>query len=51
MPFVSKAQRRWMYKNHPKMAKEWESKTHGPLPDRKGGLSIDERIARATKSK
>lgn len=27
MPFVSKAQRKWMYSNKPKMAKEWESKT------------------------
>ncbi len=27
MPFVSQKQRAWMYKNKPKMAKEWESKT------------------------
>ena len=27
MPFVSQAQRRWMYENKPEMAKEWESKT------------------------
>ena len=34
MPFVSKAQRRWMYANKPKMAKEWESKTKGKkLPE------------------
>ena len=27
MPFKSKAQRRWMYANHPEMAKEWEEHT------------------------
>lgn len=27
MPFVSEAQRRWMYKNKPEMAKEWEAVT------------------------
>ena len=27
MPFKSQAQRRWMYKNKPNMAKEWESET------------------------
>lgn len=27
MPFKSKAQRRWMYANHPKMAKEWNEHT------------------------
>ena len=27
MPFKSKAQRRWMYKNLPEMAKRWESET------------------------
>lgn len=26
-PFVSEAQRRWMYANDPEMAKEWEAKT------------------------
>jgi SPP1 gp7 family putative phage head morphogenesis protein len=38
VPFESEAQRRWMYANHPEMAKEWES--HTPkgksLPRRKG---------------
>ena len=24
MPFKSQAQRRWMYKNYPEMAKRWE---------------------------
>lgn len=37
-PFVSEAQRRWMYSQHPEMAKEWES--HTPkgtkLPRKKG---------------
>ncbi len=27
MPFKSQAQRRWMYKNLPEMAKEWEKST------------------------
>ena len=27
MPFKSKAQRSWMHKTHPKMAKRWESHT------------------------
>lgn len=31
MPFKSEAQRRWMYKNKPDMAKRWETET----PDKK----------------
>lgn len=27
MPFKSEAQRRWMYANHPAMAKRWEKET------------------------
>lgn len=27
MPFKSQAQRKWMYANHPEMAKEWEKET------------------------
>ena len=27
MPFKSKAQKKWMYKNKPKMAKSWAKKT------------------------
>lgn len=27
MPFQSKRQARWMFKHHPKMAKEWAKKT------------------------
>ena len=27
MPFKSKKQRAWMYKNKPKMAKKWEKET------------------------
>ena len=27
MPFVSQAQRKWMYANKPKMAKRWEKHT------------------------
>ena len=37
MPFKSESQRRWMYKNKPKMAKRWESETSkGSLPERIG---------------
>lgn len=33
MPFVSQAQRGFMYAKHPKLAKEFEAKTpSGPLP-------------------
>ena len=48
MPFVSKSQRRWMYANKPEMAKEWESKTHGNLPNKVNGGNIEARIKRAT---
>lgn len=36
MPFVSKMQARWMFANHPKMAKEFASKTSNikSLPER-----------------
>lgn len=33
MPFKSQAQRSWMYANHPRMAKRWQSETPAkPLP-------------------
>ena len=32
MPFRSRAQRGWMWANHPEMAKRWEAET----PDQKG---------------
>jgi hypothetical protein len=36
MPFQSKAQQRWMFANHPDMAKEWAEKTDfSKLPDKK----------------
>lgn len=37
MPFKSKAQRRWMYANKPKMAKRWSKHTRkgAKLPARK----------------
>jgi hypothetical protein len=37
MPFKSKAQAKWMFKNKPKMAKEWakETKSIKSLPKRK----------------
>ena len=35
MPFKSQAQRAWMYKNKPEMAKRWSKETPpGPLPTR-----------------
>jgi hypothetical protein len=36
-PFVSEAQRKWMYANHPKMAKRWQEHTSKTkkLPERK----------------
>tara|TARA_R110000796_G_scaffold39859_1_gene99094 strand:- start:682 stop:864 length:183 start_codon:yes stop_codon:yes gene_type:complete len=39
MPFKSKAQRAWMYKNKPEIAKKWEQETKwdkvsGSLPER-----------------
>ena len=37
MPFKSKAQRRWMYANDPKMAEKWEEHTPkgAKLPEKK----------------
>ena len=37
MPFKSKAQQRWMFAKHPKMAKRWakETKSMKRLPARK----------------
>lgn len=43
MPFVSKAQRRWMYANDPEMAKEWEG--HTPK-----GKKLPERLKQAAKN-
>lgn len=42
MPFLSKAQRAWMYKNKPKMAKEWEKDTPkgASLPDHVDGRPL-----------
>lgn len=35
MPFKSKAQERFMFANHPEMAKEWASKTdQNKLPEK-----------------
>lgn len=43
MPFKSKAQRRWMYANDPKMASRWEKETpKGKLPEKvKKGMAKD----------
>tara|TARA_B100000780_G_C20931125_1_gene371170 strand:+ start:172 stop:303 length:132 start_codon:yes stop_codon:yes gene_type:complete len=35
MPFKSEAQRKWMYANKPKIAKEWDSSyKKGYIPDK-----------------
>lgn len=41
MPFESKAQQRFMFKKHPKIAKRWAGKygVSKDLPERKGGKS------------
>lgn len=33
MPFRSKAQMRWMFANHPKMAKQWAKDTNRDMKD------------------
>ena len=37
MPFLSEAQRKFMWAKHPEMAKEWQAKTpkNKPLPKKK----------------
>ena len=35
MPFVSKQQKKFMYSQHPKLAREFELKTKGKLPNKK----------------
>lgn len=44
MPFVSKAQQRWMFANHPRMAKRWAEHT----PDIK---SLPERVSKSRGAK
>lgn len=43
MPFESKAQRRWMYANKPRMAKRWEK--HTPK-----GTKLPEKVSKMTKT-
>jgi hypothetical protein len=48
MPFKSQAQRRYLYSQHPKIAKRWR-KEHGPqkgLPERKGRDDKRQRLVR-----
>lgn len=45
MPFRSKAQRRFLYANHPEIAKRWEKETHNPLPERKGKTKHQKALA------
>jgi len=63
MPFVSEAQRKFMYARHPGIAKRWEKHTHeGALPkysqtesaknarkrERDEGLTMLQKLARRT---
>jgi len=35
MPFLSEAQRKWMWVNHPEMARKWDAHTPpGKLPEK-----------------
>jgi hypothetical protein len=35
MPFKSRAQEKWMYATHPKMARQWQKETpQGKLPEK-----------------
>ena len=46
MPFKSKAQAKFMFSQHPKMAKEWASKTPSikSLPDKLSGMKIKSKL-------
>ncbi len=44
MPFVSKAQKKWMYANDPAMAKRWEK-------DTPKGTALPKRKKKTTKKK
>ncbi len=44
MPFVSQAQKKWMFKNKPKMAKEWASVTPK-------GKTLPKKVKNAIKSR
>lgn len=41
MPFESKSQQRWMFSQHPEMAKRWAKETPNikKLPEKKGSFS------------
>jgi len=45
MPFRSEKQRRYLWKNHPKIAKDWTD-TYGskPVKKKEGGLTPDDAI-------
>lgn len=49
MPFKSKAQRRWMFANHPRMAERWQADTpkNAPLPERKKGSAYRRQAQRS----
>lgn len=51
--FNSKAQRRYMWNNYPKIALQWENKMdpNKTLPDRADGKTLEERIELATQKK
>lgn len=51
MPFRSESQRRWMFSNHPEMARRWAAHTPpGKLPEKVSGIEDDpERFEQSTK--
>ncbi len=53
MPFKSEAQRKWMHKNHPEMAKEYEKETpkDANLPEHVPKQSKRTKVKKRKKSK
>ena len=47
-PYVSEKQRKFMYSQHPEIAKRWDKEGKNYIKRKR---SIEERIARATKKK
>jgi hypothetical protein len=50
MPFRSEKQRRYLWKNHPKIARDWTD-TYGskPVKKKEGGLTPDDAIPKKAK--
>jgi hypothetical protein len=52
MPFRSQAQRKFMYANHPEIAKRWENETpNEKLPERVKEMAIKAAKKRAEKTR